>query len=104
MPTTDDALRKQQDKVTKLRQQLADEERKRTAREREVANDITMAQLQAEEARLQSQLIAAKERNKVSAVRSGAEAPLESAREALREAEQQSAATEAATAKDKENK
>lgn len=104
MPTTDEELRKQQEKVAKLRRQLADEERKRVARERELSNDITMTQLQAEEARLQSRLVAAKERNKVSAVKSGAEAPLESAREALRAAEEQTAATEASVANGKENK
>lgn len=89
---SDEDLAKQQARVEKLRQQVEDAERTRSIREREYANAITMEQLRAEEARLQSQLDAAKADARVSSVKEGASGPLEAAREATRIAEAQGSA------------
>jgi hypothetical protein len=91
-PVSDEELAKKQERVARLRQQVADAEATRTTRERDQANAITMAQLDAEEARLQAQLDAAKASAKVTSVREGASGPLEAAREDLRTAEAQGAA------------
>lgn len=72
MAISDDDLAKKQDYVEKLRQQVASEEAKRTEREAGLQNDITAAQLDAEASRLEAQLQAAKDANKVAAVKAGA--------------------------------
>lgn len=86
MPTSDEELQKQSERVQKLREQVAEAEAKRVEREREVANDITMAQLKAEEAQLEARLTVAREAGKVNAVKAGVAAPLDAAKEALERA------------------
>lgn len=86
MATSDEDLKKKQEHVARLREQVAAEEAKRVTREAELANDVTMAQLTAEEARLEAQLTAARQANKVTAVKDGASAPLQSAREQMEQA------------------
>src|SRR5437868_11997458 len=83
MPTSDEDLQKQQERVAKLRGQVADAEMTRETRERELSNDITMTQLEAEEAQLDARLALAKQQGRVSAVKDGAAAPLDAAKEAL---------------------
>lgn len=89
MPTSDEDLQKRAEQVQKLREQVADEEAKRTDRERALANDITMAQLDAEAAQLEARLQVAKNAGKVSEVKSGAQAPLDAAKEQMRVAQAQ---------------
>lgn len=84
MPTSDEDLQAQADKVEKLREQVANAEAKRTERERELSNDITMTQLQAEEAALEARLTVAKEQGKVGSVKAGAGAPLDAAKDQLK--------------------
>lgn len=72
MPTTDDELAKKRDKLEKLREQVAEAEDTRLQRERELSNDISAAELDAEEARLTHRLSIAKEMSKVSVVKAGA--------------------------------
>jgi hypothetical protein len=91
-PVSDADLAKKQERVAKLRAQVEEAERTRVERERDQANTITMAQLDAEEARLQAQLDSAKAAGRVSTVKEGASGPLEAAREDLRIAEAQGAA------------
>lgn len=94
MPTSDEDLQKQSDRVQKLREQVAAEEAKRTTRERDLANDVTMAQLQAEEATLEARLAVAKDAGKVASVKAGAAAPLEAAKEQMERAVAQKKAAE----------
>ena len=96
MPTSDEDLQKQAERVQKLREQVADAEAKRTERERELANDVTMTQLQAEAAALEARLAVAKEQGKVGSVKEGASAPLDAAKDLLERAVAQKKAAEAA--------
>jgi hypothetical protein len=96
MPTSDEDLQKQSERVQKLREQVADAEAKRVERESSLANDVTMAQLQAEEAALEARLAVAKEAGKVGNVKSGASAPLDAAKEQLKRAVAQKEAAEKA--------
>lgn len=96
MPTSDEDLQKEAERVQKLREQVSNAEAKRTERERELANDVTMTQLQAEAAALEARLAVAKEAGKVSSVKDGASAPLDAAKEQLRRAVAQKEAAEAA--------
>jgi hypothetical protein len=89
---TDEDLAKKQASVAKLRQQVEDADRLRITRERDQANDITYAQLDAEEARLQAQLDAAKAAAKVGSVKDAASAPLAAAQEDKAVAQAQGAA------------
>lgn len=84
MPTSDEDLQKKQAHVQKLRQQLAAAEASRTAREAELANDVTAAQLDAEAARLEADLASAKDLAKVGSVKAAAAAPLDAARAAMK--------------------
>ena len=68
---TDEDLGKLRDHVQKLREQVANEEAKRTARQAELVNDIQAQQLEAEAARLEAQLQAAKAANKAAVVKEG---------------------------------
>lgn len=71
MAITDEDLGKLRDHVQKLREQVANEEAKRTARQAELVNDIQAQQLEAEAARLEAQLQAAKAANKAAVVKEG---------------------------------
>lgn len=83
MATTEKELDEKRQRNERLREQLAAEEAKRLTREAEVSNDVTAKNLDAEAARLEAQLAAAKETNKVAAVKSGAAAPIEAAQAQL---------------------
>lgn len=87
MAISDTELAKKQAYVEKLRGQVAEEEAKRTQREADSTNELAAVQLDAEAARLEAQLQAAKDVNKASAVRSGAAAPLYAAKEDLARAQ-----------------
>lgn len=87
MPTTEEELDEKRQRNQKLRDQLAAEEAKRVDRETSLANDVTAMQLDAEAVRLQAALDAAKEANKVSAVKEGAAPVLDAAKEDIKNAE-----------------
>lgn len=103
MPTSEEELKKKRDNVEKLRQQVADEEAKRVTRERELSNDVTAAQLDAEAVRLEARLAAAKDSNKVAAVKEGASAPLDQAKAEMRNAATIKAAQEKAQDRNSES-
>ena len=90
MPTTDEELARKREHVQKLRNDLAAAEAQRVQRERESANDVTAAQLDAEAAQLEAQLAVANESKKVAAVKSGASSVLDSVK-----ADQKAAAAQA---------
>lgn len=60
MPTFESEVAKRQDRVAKLREDLAAEEAKRTSLLRDAENSVLLAQLEAEEEVLQEQLEAAR--------------------------------------------
>lgn len=80
---SEEDLQKKRDQNARLREQIAAAEAQADERVREQSNAIEAAQLDAENARLEAQLAAAKEKAKVSAAKGGAEAPLEAAKEQL---------------------
>jgi hypothetical protein len=94
MATSDEEVQNKAEAVEKLRQQVADAEVARVAREQELSNDLTMAGLEAEEERLKARLAVAKDAGKVSAVKGGAGAPLEAAKEQMKLAVEQRKAAE----------
>lgn len=83
MPTSDEDLQKMQDEVQKLRDKVAAERDTAARRTRELDNDVTAANLQAEKARLEAELAVAKDSNKVSNVKAGAAGPLGAAQDQL---------------------
>lgn len=95
MPTSEEDLNAQAATVDALRQEVEEAEALRVQRENDTANDVTMAQLQAEEARLRARLAAAKAATTDEAVETGSNAPLEAAKNALRAAVAQQEAAEA---------
>jgi len=99
MATSDEDLAKKADDIQKLREQVAAEEAKRVDRERAVTNDLTMAQLQSEEAALRARLASAREASKVTNIKSGAEAPLAAAQAQMEAAVAQEQAVAAANEK-----
>ena len=84
MPTSDEELQAKVNSVAKLREKVARAEAQRLENERVVSNDIAMSGLEAEEARLQAQLAAADATKTITAVRSGAETPITSAKEQMK--------------------
>ncbi len=104
MPTTEEELQQKRERNAKLREQLAQEEAKRVEREVNLANDLTAAQLDAEEARLKAQLTDAKEAAKVANVKEGASAPLAAAKEEMQRAVEAQKAREAAAAEEAKEK
>ena len=98
MPTTDEELAKKAEHVQRLREQVAAAQAQRVSREAEVSNDITAAQLDAEEVRLQAQLDAAKHESKVASVKSGAAIVLDTIKGDKANAEAFAKAQEAALA------
>ena len=97
MPTSDEELQRKAEAVQKLREQVAEAEAQREQRELDTANDVTMTQLEAEEAVLRARLTQAKESAKVASVKSGVEAPLSAAKEQLKTALAQQKAAEGST-------
>lgn len=101
MPTTDEELAKKAEHVQKLREKVAAATAQRLDRERGVANDIALAQLTAEETRLQAQLDEADRRSKAAAVKEGASGVLATIKEDQANAEAQAKAEAAAAAASK---
>lgn len=94
MPTSNEDLQKKADEVQQLREQVTNEESKRRTREAELANDVTMAKLEAEEAALKARLAVLQQApSKKSEVE--ATTPLASAREQMEAAVAQQKAAEA---------
>lgn len=89
MPTSDEDLRKQQDTVQKLRDQVAAKRAEAETKAREQDNDVAAAQLQAEEVRLRTELAQLRESSKTSNVRAGAAGPIEAAKQQVSLAEAQ---------------
>lgn len=71
MPTSDEDLQKKAERVQKLREQVSNAQATREQRERDLANDVTMRQLEAEEAALEARLAVAKDAGKVASVKEG---------------------------------
>jgi len=84
---TDEEVREARDRVEKLRAEIASNERARVEREREMANEITLAQLNAEAARLEVQLAQQKNTASDEAVRKGAQSPIAAAQADIERAE-----------------
>lgn len=85
---TDKDLEQKRASIERLREQITTQEAKASSVVQEQNNAIEMAQLEAEEARLQAQLAAAREQAKVSNIRSGSDAltdTLHAARDAAAE-------------------
>lgn len=96
MTTSDEDLQKKRENVEKLRQQVADATLKREAAERSAVNDVMAAELDAEAARLEAQLVEAKQGSTKTAVSEGTAAPLAAAKETMEQAvAQQKALNEA---------
>lgn len=83
---TDEEVVKAQERVDKLRAQVAEAEATRLERENAVTNDITLQNLKTEEARLEAELASAKADSRVTSVRSGATSPLAAAKEEMQAA------------------
>lgn len=99
MPTSHEDLAKKAEEVQKLREQVVDAEATRVQREQDLSNDLAMGQLEVEEAALRARLATAKAQSKVTAVRSGAEAPISALKEQMeRSVAQQQAAEDAVKA------
>lgn len=84
---TEKDLEQKRAKNERLREQIADAEAKAAAATQEQNLAIEAASLDAETARLEAQLAAAKEAAKVSNIRSGAAGPLAAAEEQLQAAQ-----------------
>ncbi len=99
MPTSDEEVAAERQRVEKLRNQLAEARGVRVERENAQTNDIKAARLRAEAAGLEAELAEAREAAKVGNVRSGSAEIIDTAKEAEKAAE---AASKAATAARKE--
>jgi len=97
MPTSEKELDAKRASVDKLRQQVEDARQARLAAEAEVGNDVTLAQLEAEEALLQVEL----DREKESAKRSNVSAAVDVMLNAAEEQKKQAAAMAQADADQK---
>lgn len=71
MAVTDEDLEKQQEKLAKMREQLAGANAAREEHERELARELDMKRLKSEEAQLQGELNLAKEMAKMKNVKAG---------------------------------
>jgi hypothetical protein len=68
---TEEDVQKKRDDVEKLRAQIAEARSKETVRLAEEVNEVTMLQLEGEEARLEVELIRAREAAKKSTIQAG---------------------------------
>lgn len=84
---TDKDLEQKREKNAKLREQIAEQGTKAASVAQDQTLQIEAAQLDAETARLEAQLAAAKEAAKVSVAKEGAAAPLALAKEQLKAAQ-----------------
>jgi hypothetical protein len=92
MAYTDEEVEAQRAVVEKLRGQVLDADAKTAERQADAQREIEMAQLKAEEARLQAELDAKKEAQKVANVKDAASGPLDQAKEQQKQAEDAAAA------------
>lgn len=83
MPVTEEALQDQREKNEKLRAEIAKATAARVSAEADAHNDVQMAALKAEEARLEADLAEVKSGSTKTAVRAGAEVPLAQAKEQM---------------------
>lgn len=83
---TDDPLQEQRERNDKLREQLAQEQAKLVSGTQEAHDEVEQALLEAEGARLEAELAAAKDAAKKSTVRAGAALPLAQAKEQMKQA------------------
>lgn len=83
---TDEEVAAQKEEVAKLRAKLDEAKSAGEQKRRELENDITMANLVAEEARLRAELDQVADSNKVASLRASVEAPLASAEEQMKAA------------------
>lgn len=95
---SDQEVQEKQVRVAKLREQVAAANAQRLTNEAELTNDITLVQLDAEEARLQAELAEAKTAATKTAVKEGAQTTLQAAREQQAAAREQAKAAEKAAA------
>ena len=86
MAVTDEEILQKQERVAKLRNDIASAEATQAARVREQENTILATQLDAEAARLEAQLNVTKQNAKVASVKEGASLPLTQAKEELKAA------------------
>lgn len=93
---SDQEVQAKQERVAKLRAQVEEANTRRASNEAELTNDITIAQLDVEEARLEAQLAEAKASATKTAVKDGANTTLQAAREAQAAAREQAKAAEKA--------
>jgi hypothetical protein len=106
VPTSEKDVEKLSTTVQKKRDQLQELRRKRVAQEQGLTNEITVAQLSAEEARLDAEIAAEKDRASVASVKSGASTTLEQAQAEMQaavdrqKAEEQLRTADAQAAKD----
>lgn len=84
---TDKDLEQKREKNARLREQIAEQEAKAASAAQDQTMQIEASQLDAETARLEAQLAAAKEAAKVSVAKEGAATPLAAAREQLEAAQ-----------------
>jgi hypothetical protein len=83
MSVTEKDLEKKRERLAKLREQVANEEAKAATNALDQSREIEIVQLDAEEARLEAQLAAAKEAAKRSAAKEGASGTLAAVTEQL---------------------
>lgn len=91
-------LDKQRDRIARLREQIAAEQVKAVDGHEGLHNEVEMAQLQAEEARLKAELSATKDASKAAELRRGAAVPLSQAQQQMEEAVAREEAAKAAAA------
>ncbi len=94
MPVSDEDLEKKRATLDKLREQLSDAQTTREDRERELANDLYMRQLDAEEARLRAALTQAREAAKAGSVKAGVADLIDTVKDQEAVAQEQARATE----------
>lgn len=94
-PTTENDLRSKQERVEKLRQQIAAEREKQVTRETDSTDELAGIQLDTEAARLEAELDEAKDRNKPGNIKAEI-SPINTAHEDLKRALDNKAAMQAA--------
>lgn len=92
---TEEDLDKKRHGLEKLREQIAEAHASRESREQALSNEISMKQLDAEEARLRAELAAAREAAKASTVKSGTADLLDTITDEQKAAEASAKAAEA---------
>lgn len=94
MPTSEEELDAKRKRVEKLREDLANEEAKRTVREAGLSGDVQAAELDLEAARLEAQFAVAKNAGSASVMKAGSANLLQDAKDQMKEAAALQKATE----------